>query len=631
MRKRGYRKTKFACVRCRRRKQRCDSDGPGRVCSECVKSNSQCEFDLTENENHKIQLHLNASLKQLRERNALLEAQIQSLMNHNVRPAEFLNDETEPYNEETVTTKDPLEQLADILAIEPAMTLTNTFSLIFTGVLGESLPVNNPHSVVATFRCSEILNLTQKESRDIGQQYVNRMHWRFPFLDASYIFSLIDRRESVLSGNWSRQSLVDKFVLTMVHAIGFRMNQWQVSANTSAHSTYGEAMKLVPYIMRETDLNTVQCLTLIVVYLLRSPSEIDIWRVIGHVMRLCIELRYHRRESDKLSPENAYLFVMKRRVFWTVYSLDRVISLSLARPFSLYDSDIDVDLPFNVDEAISDSGSLYEIIAEKEGASSLSEHLTSVTMSIEIIRLNRIDSRTHTLIYRVDKPLNVDDCGIKDLLQMIKERQQFVANLPAGLKRDYLEFLIHKSTRTLLAPIIYYGNAGDTLYLEQCKNSCFRVCELSKKLLQNKGYAHSLFAMNTVFLSGLTIIYCLVEGFLSWGIDISVCLNSCSTILFVLAERAPWTKTHFSDEFEQYYATAIDKLKQGFNSPADHPSEETEIAALPLDPDHQHKASIREIFQEENRHFNQLWSEICSLGIIKGDIMEMDFDAVGLN
>ncbi|KAL1853090.1 hypothetical protein VTK73DRAFT_9106 [Phialemonium thermophilum] len=41
---------------------------------------------------------------------------------------------------------------------------------------------------------------------------------------------------------------------------------------------------------------------------------------------------------------------MRQRLFWTVYFLDRRISLSCGRPYAIRDSDVDVDLPAWIDD-----------------------------------------------------------------------------------------------------------------------------------------------------------------------------------------------------------------------------------------------------------------------------------------
>lgn len=43
---------------------------------------------------------------------------------------------------------------------------------------------------------------------------------------------------------------------------------------------------------------------------------------------------------------------MRQRLFWTVYFVDRRISLSCGRPYGLRDSDIDVDEPAWVDDKV---------------------------------------------------------------------------------------------------------------------------------------------------------------------------------------------------------------------------------------------------------------------------------------
>lgn len=59
-------------------------------------------------------------------------------------------------------------------------------------------------------------------------------------------------------------------------------------------------------------------------------------------MQICIEQGFHRKVPDKVKHTMAYQ--MKSRVFWTCYMLDRLSSITLGRPFSIPDRDIDADV-----------------------------------------------------------------------------------------------------------------------------------------------------------------------------------------------------------------------------------------------------------------------------------------------
>lgn len=77
-----------------------------------------------------------------------------------------------------------------------------------------------------------------------------------------------------------------------------------------------------------------------------GKSYSDIPRtLVGIAMRLCIELGLHRR---KRSPVHSIRSEMEKKLFWSCYYLDRELSLSLGRPPSISDHDIDAQASFQI-------------------------------------------------------------------------------------------------------------------------------------------------------------------------------------------------------------------------------------------------------------------------------------------
>lgn len=77
------------------------------------------------------------------------------------------------------------------------------------------------------------------------------------------------------------------------------------------------------------------------------------WRAVGAVMRLLLEMGYHKGEVaptfDRPSRRNGY--VIEDRLFWCVYAFDRRLSFEARMPFIIQDRDISRDLKFPVGQA----------------------------------------------------------------------------------------------------------------------------------------------------------------------------------------------------------------------------------------------------------------------------------------
>ncbi|KAF2117417.1 fungal-specific transcription factor domain-containing protein [Lophiotrema nucula] len=84
------------------------------------------------------------------------------------------------------------------------------------------------------------------------------------------------------------------------------------------------------------DLDLMQYLIYETYFLMHADEPNAAYNVIGTACRLSFQLGLQRRST---AADNH----MRQRIFWTIYYLDRRISLSCGRPYGIRDSDIDVD------------------------------------------------------------------------------------------------------------------------------------------------------------------------------------------------------------------------------------------------------------------------------------------------
>lgn len=67
----------------------------------------------------------------------------------------------------------------------------------------------------------------------------------------------------------------------------------------------------------------------------------SLWSVSGMASRLAIGLGLHRR-LDGTHPES--MLEARRRTWWSIYNLDRLVSFSCGRPVAIHDNDIDIEV-----------------------------------------------------------------------------------------------------------------------------------------------------------------------------------------------------------------------------------------------------------------------------------------------
>lgn len=92
----------------------------------------------------------------------------------------------------------------------------------------------------------------------------------------------------------------------------------------------------------------VQCFILLSSFLCSVNCLPHAWILIGQAVRLGQDLGLHR--SPRRLLVNSVEKETRRKVWWGLYTLDRMLALALGRPLGINDSDCDVELPVEIDD-----------------------------------------------------------------------------------------------------------------------------------------------------------------------------------------------------------------------------------------------------------------------------------------
>jgi Fungal specific transcription factor domain len=99
-------------------------------------------------------------------------------------------------------------------------------------------------------------------------------------------------------------------------------------------------------------LETIQVRLGICLFLLSSSRANQCWYMFGTTMQLVTALGLHRRQLSKTTRGGpAYVDQeLRKRIFWSAYTLDKYLSVMFGRPRLLSDEDIDQDFPDEVND-----------------------------------------------------------------------------------------------------------------------------------------------------------------------------------------------------------------------------------------------------------------------------------------
>ncbi|KAH8678268.1 hypothetical protein BX600DRAFT_148081 [Xylariales sp. PMI_506] len=125
----------------------------------------------------------------------------------------------------------------------------------------------------------------------------------------------------------------------------------------------------------------------------------------------------------------------------------------------------------------------------------------------------------------------------------------------------------YKCMRFLLYPVILSADLADVRFLKTCAEACGGVCQTYKKLHQAVPVGFSVMALYSIFLAGLTLLYC------TWAapkevfsISTSNDINACSIVLYIITER--WTGAKkYRDIFETVKQAVLESIEEGSYEP----------------------------------------------------------------
>ncbi|KAK8056216.1 transcriptional regulatory protein [Apiospora rasikravindrae] len=313
---------------------------------------------------------------------------------------------------------------------------------------------------------------------------------------------------------------------------------------------------------------TVDYLLLMALYCTRAPRDPGAWTYVGAAMRLCVELGLHRRPRRQLPGVEAE---MNKRRFWTTYFLDRDISIAIGRPPSLSDHDIDADLPLDINEDTRDD----EIV--RQASTSVSNipvnPPTTLTSFIHRTRLKRIESEIQHIVYRVDKPGTIADTTIDAFLDRLNswkdaipyDATNYVQQQNAAYEgAEFYTIHYYRCIRFLLYPRLA-KSPTNMKYLELCANACSGIITDYRRLHHVFPVGFSALSIQSVFLAGLTLIYCAWLAPASF-LSVDGPLTDCQLLLYIVTERYPSARK-YRDVFERIKKTIMGLVAQGKHEP----------------------------------------------------------------
>lgn len=129
-----------------------------------------------------------------------------------------------------------------------------------------------------------------------------------------------------------------------------RIKDPELNIRRESEMYYREAQSLLSKETGPATLESVQARFALVHYLLSTARSNQAWFTFGTTVQLAMALGLHRRRSLGDKSESLIVRECQRRLFWSMYTTDRYLSVMFGRPRWIQDDDISQEYPLSVND-----------------------------------------------------------------------------------------------------------------------------------------------------------------------------------------------------------------------------------------------------------------------------------------
>ncbi|KAF1919906.1 fungal-specific transcription factor domain-containing protein [Ampelomyces quisqualis] len=402
--------TLTACCRCRTRKTRCDPGLPR--CGPCERTNSHCEYydpakarKIPRNYVVHLQHKVRALELQLADADADADAEAPEPDAEDVvRGAAAVRvqdtDESKFLGPSSgITMTRLVMQLAKLFTASKSISAiiphARAASIHATFTKEDARPTSKIYPLVSDVAADELP--TRDLTNLLVELFYCKVHPMYPmFHEPTFTRDV----EAVYQGSTDPYQ---NYCLRMVIAISLQKMDTQYAG--LADSYYLAALKYFEAAIKPMNLGTLQCFALVAGYSLLTPTRTAVYYIVGLGVRLCQALGLHEEKTITLGPggrrADALEIDMRRRLFWSLLTMDYGLSHSLGRPahFATRREHIDVNFGELVDD----------VYITKTGIQPAPQASLKKWIGIHFYKMRLLQLEIRKMLYQKKKPEPKDD------------------------------------------------------------------------------------------------------------------------------------------------------------------------------------------------------------------------------
>ncbi|KAI9839892.1 MAG: hypothetical protein M1819_000084 [Sarea resinae] len=309
------------------------------------------------------------------------------------------------------------------------------------------------------------------------QYYLDNIFVLIPIICETALYASV---EAVYHDAGRRASASDHWILRLVLAItAASLSQKKGDQNYQrAVGHVAAALDKAEDVLHPGSIAGIQAILLLVQYAMLDPHHFDSWTLIGAASRAMVDLGLHEDPSLEVKMSKGQL-ELRRRTYYSVYTLDRSISMAYARPFSFSDESTSVVLPC---QSISPSG-----LSPKSQLG-----LQPIDSAVHLFRMRVIQSSLYQDLFKSGRKALVDP--VPYIQRIYAEMTQWYRSLPEDLPdpiKKYFQVEILYSYIYTLGPsgkIPNLDDRGQLLFLDHCVEYSDTFLAILKSSQDNRLY-----------------------------------------------------------------------------------------------------------------------------------------------
>ncbi|RDA89500.1 hypothetical protein CP533_6808 [Ophiocordyceps camponoti-saundersi (nom. inval.)] len=205
-----------------------------------------------------------------------------------------------------------------------------------------------------------------------------------------------------------------KVLLVLAFGQLYSVNQWVGFRGPPGFDYFADSLGLLPETYEEGSLEGVEALALAGYFMQNMNRRDAAFQYLGRALRMAVSLGLHLETGDADEARRE----RRRRVWWSVYSLDRILCVKSGNPLTIQDDDIGVALP-------------SRLLGEPEhGAASVLRDYT---------QLSRILGQIHDAVYRRSAPRSGRSL-MAAVQTIVRALSSWFRELPAALRFEPRSF-----------------------------------------------------------------------------------------------------------------------------------------------------------------------------------------------